>query len=352
MLSTYDLHVFVTVAEEGSFSRSATRLHLAQPSISDKVARLERQLGAPLFVRNNRGVQLTGAGRRLLPYAQRCVSLCEDAIRAVKANDADLVFRVLMHSSFAPTIMPFLSDVLAGLPLELSNNDAHSEHVVEAVADGAADIGFTIAVPHPHNVRLEPFYADPVVCVADPDHPLAGATGLGVDDLVGHVLAVNVWGDGAERFVEMLRSAPIAATSLRPVSPAETAAALARHRGHIAVCTRSTVSLDLTEGRLVELPVADLPVWVVRVFLVVPDRNPGKEPTEIVRRAVAEVNDSPSSQLHSQRPGSRPAQLPALPRPVTDQVPALAEPVTDQVPGRLPPGDEGGRSARAVAGDH
>ena len=43
MLSTYDLHVFVTVAEEGSFSRSATRLHLAQPSISDKVARLEKQ---------------------------------------------------------------------------------------------------------------------------------------------------------------------------------------------------------------------------------------------------------------------------------------------------------------------
>jgi DNA-binding transcriptional LysR family regulator len=298
MLSTYDLHVFATVAEEGSFSRSATRLHLAQPSISDKVARLERQLGTALFVRNNRGVQLTGAGRRLLPYAQRCISLCEDAIRAVKANDAEVAFRILMHSSFAPTIMPFLMDVLAEFPLELSNNDAHSEHVVEAVADGAADIGFTIAVPHPHNVRLEPFYADPVVCVAHRDHPLAEASKLEVKDLVGHELAVNVWGDGADRFVEMLRSAPIAATSLRPVSPAETAAALARHRGHIAVCTRSTVSLDLAEGRLVELPVEDLPVWVVRVFLVVPTEQPGKEPTEAVRRAVADVHSSESAQLY------------------------------------------------------
>ncbi|HEY3144529.1 MAG TPA: LysR family transcriptional regulator [Acidimicrobiales bacterium] len=298
MLSTYDLHVFATIAEEGSFSRSATRLHLAQPSISDKVARLERQLGTALFVRNNRGVQLTGAGRRLLPYAQRCVSLTEDAVRAVKANDAEMTYRVLMHSSFAPTIMPFLIDVLAEFPLELSNNDAHSEHVVEAVADGAADIGFTIAVPHPHNVRLEPFYADPVVCVADCDHPLAEARELEVADLVGHTLAVNVWGDGADRFVEMLRSAPIAATALRPVSPAETAAALARHRGHIAVCTRSTVSLDLADGRLVELPVVDLPRWLVRVFLVVRDEPARDAPTEAVRAAVAEVYTSEDSQLY------------------------------------------------------
>jgi DNA-binding transcriptional LysR family regulator len=297
MLSTYDLHVFATIAEEGSFSRSATKLHLAQPSISEKVARLERQLGTPLFVRSTRGVQLTGAGRRLLPYAQRCLSLCDDAVKAVRANDAELTFRVLMHSSFAPTIMPFLIEVLADFPLELSNNDAHSEHVVEAVSDGSAEVGFTIAVPHPHNVRLEPFYADPVVCVADVDHPLSQRDELGVRDLVGHLLAVNVWGDGAERFIEMLRSAPIAATMLRPVSPAETAAALARHRGHIAVCTRSTVSLDIADGRLIELPVTDLPRWVVEVYLVVRDEKTFDAPTEALRKAVAEVHTGDNSWL-------------------------------------------------------
>lgn len=203
-----------------------------------------------------------------------------------------------MHSSFAATIMPFLIEVLADFPLEISNNDAHSEHVVEAVADGAADVGFTIAVPHPHNVRLEPFYADPVVCVADRDHPLAPDDKLKVNDLVGHTLAVNVWGDGSERFMEMLRAAPIAATALRPVSPAETAAALARHRGHIAVCTRSTVSLDLAEGRLVQLPVADLPRWVVEIFLVVRDEATLDPPTEALRTAVAEVHSSDKGWLY------------------------------------------------------
>ena len=50
MLATYDLLVFATIAEEGSFSRAAMKLHLAQPSISEKVVRLERQLGVSLFV--------------------------------------------------------------------------------------------------------------------------------------------------------------------------------------------------------------------------------------------------------------------------------------------------------------
>jgi DNA-binding transcriptional LysR family regulator len=203
-----------------------------------------------------------------------------------------------MHSSFAPTIMPFLIDALADFPLELSNNDAHSEHVVEAVANGSADVGFSIAVPHPHNVRLEPFYADPVVCVAAPEHPLNTGDELKVVDLIGHLLAVNIWGDGADRFMEMLRSAPIAATALRPVSPAETAAALARHRGHIAVCTRSTVSLDIANGQLVQLPVIDLPRWLVKVYLVVREDVPASPPIDALRTAVAEVDASENGWLY------------------------------------------------------
>lgn len=268
MLATDDLSVFAAIADEGSFSRAATRLHLAQPSVSERVARLERQVSSKLFVRSNRGAELTAAGRRLLPYAQRCLDLCEEAVRAVKANDADAQFRVLVHSSYAPVIMPLLVDALEGQALEISNNDAHSEEVVRAVAQGAADAGFTIAIPHPHNVLLERFYQDGVVCVAAPDHPLASSETLEVRDLASHHVAVNLWGDGAKRFMDQLSAASIAATRLRPVSPAETAVALARLRGHVAVCTRSTVSLDLTEGRLIELPVLDLPRWTVELFFV------------------------------------------------------------------------------------
>lgn len=302
MLSTSDLRVFATIADEGSFSRAATRLHLAQPSVSEKVARLEGQLGTELFVRTNRGAELTSAGARLLPFARRCVALCEEAVSAVRADDAAGRFKVLMHSTYAPTIMPFVLDVLAPFQLEVSNNDAHSEHVVQAVADGTADAGFTIAVPHPHNVRLKSFYVDPVVAAVLADHPLAGVTDITIADVAAHRLAVNVWGDGADAFMDLLRAAPAKSTFVKSVSPAETAASLARVRGQIAVCTRSTVALDLAAGRLVELAIRDLPRWTVEVFLAYAADADADGPVSAILRAVTAIAGGPESWLSRPTP--------------------------------------------------
>ncbi|CAM5666761.1 HTH-type transcriptional regulator PgrR [Streptomyces glaucescens] len=66
------LRAFVTVAEELHFTRAAARLYVAQQALSRDVRRLERELGAELFVRTTRQVTLTGDGRRLLPYARGC----------------------------------------------------------------------------------------------------------------------------------------------------------------------------------------------------------------------------------------------------------------------------------------
>ncbi|WP_329050861.1 LysR family transcriptional regulator [Streptomyces violaceus] len=75
------LRGFVTVAEELHFTRAAVRLHVAQQALSRDVRRLERELGAELFVRTTRQVTLTPGGERLLPYARR-VLRAQDALLA------------------------------------------------------------------------------------------------------------------------------------------------------------------------------------------------------------------------------------------------------------------------------
>jgi LysR family transcriptional regulator, cell division regulator len=78
-----DLRVFEAVARLGGMSRAAAELNTVQSNVTGRIRQLEDELGTPLFQRHSRGVTLTAAGRRLLPYAARARRLLADARRAV-----------------------------------------------------------------------------------------------------------------------------------------------------------------------------------------------------------------------------------------------------------------------------
>ncbi len=83
-MDTADLRIFETVARLGGMNRAAAELNTVQSNVSTRVRLLEEELRAPLFHRRSRGVVLTAAGRRLLPYAVRATHLMADARRAVE----------------------------------------------------------------------------------------------------------------------------------------------------------------------------------------------------------------------------------------------------------------------------
>jgi DNA-binding transcriptional LysR family regulator len=70
------LEYFVAVAEERHFTRAAARLHVAQPSVSQQIKTLERELAVTLFDRSNRTVALTPAGSEILPLATQLLVRC------------------------------------------------------------------------------------------------------------------------------------------------------------------------------------------------------------------------------------------------------------------------------------
>jgi DNA-binding transcriptional LysR family regulator len=82
-MSFDQLHSFVTIAEEGALVRAARRLHVSQPPLTRKLRSLEDELGAALFERTARGVQLTPAGEALLPRARRVLQEVAEAKAAV-----------------------------------------------------------------------------------------------------------------------------------------------------------------------------------------------------------------------------------------------------------------------------
>ena len=79
-----DLRTFAAVARLGGMNRAAAELHTVQSNVTARVQALEAEIGAPLFDRHSRGVSLTQAGCRLLPYADKVTLLLADALRAAR----------------------------------------------------------------------------------------------------------------------------------------------------------------------------------------------------------------------------------------------------------------------------
>lgn len=111
-LGGVDLRQFeyaVAVADELHFGRAAARLHVAQQTVSEQVAKLERELGGPLFVRSSRRVEVTALGETFLPEARRALEQFEHAgdVGRRAANGAAAV-----RLGFAPSSAPVMTRVL------------------------------------------------------------------------------------------------------------------------------------------------------------------------------------------------------------------------------------------------
>lgn len=86
-MDTADLRIFETVARLGGMNRAAAELNTVQSNVTARIRLLEAELGAPLFHRHSRGVALTAAGRRLLPYAVRAAQILVEARRASRTTE-------------------------------------------------------------------------------------------------------------------------------------------------------------------------------------------------------------------------------------------------------------------------
>lgn len=113
-----DLRVFEAVARLGGMNRAAAELHTVQSNVTARVRQLEDKLGAALFDRHSRGVALTEAGRRLLPYAQQIRLLLDDARRAVADTGTPRGTLTLgsLETTAAMRLSPLLSRYIATYP--------------------------------------------------------------------------------------------------------------------------------------------------------------------------------------------------------------------------------------------
>ena len=193
MDSSVDLRLltpFVTLADELHFSRAAERLHIAQPALSQQIARLERQLGFQLFDRPPRPVALTAAGRTLLDRVSPALVLLEQGVLEGKAVAGEQMAQLSVGhvSSLAARLMPLIVASLreAHGHMTLTLLEASLLELLAAVRSGRVHVALFHTNPDlpiaMGGLRPVTIATGPRMIVMRPDNPLAAAAEVVLSD--------------------------------------------------------------------------------------------------------------------------------------------------------------------------
>lgn len=169
------LRVFVVVAESDSVTAAAGRLYLTQSAVSAALSRLTQAIGAPLFVRQGRGLTLTARGTALLKEVQPHLSALVQAALTPVGFDPKTSSRTLRLGLSDASELWLLPPLLRALAREAPNMQlivlsVQFRNVGDALSAGRVDSAVTVADELPASVLRKPLFSGGFVCVFDPRH--------------------------------------------------------------------------------------------------------------------------------------------------------------------------------------
>jgi DNA-binding transcriptional LysR family regulator len=194
------LRYFVAIAEEGSFTRAAERLWVAQPGLSTQIRRLEAELGVQLFERHPRGIELTEAGRLFLERARTTLAAADAAVATGRDLETGAVGTLRLGIASGPGWRP-TSSLLQKFNherpgVEVTVVEAHGGTLWRDLRDGRLD---ALLAPVGHgsaDLRTLVLGSEPWVVLIGTGHPLAGIGPLAAEDLDAQRIVVTGHTDG------------------------------------------------------------------------------------------------------------------------------------------------------------
>jgi DNA-binding transcriptional LysR family regulator len=249
------LQSFAEVARQGSVTRAARRLRVQQPTLSHRLAALEREVGTPLFERLGTGLALTPAGEALLPYAQQIPALSGEALQAARAAAGLAALRLHLGCAETPATY-LLPDLLRELrrrhpELDVRLTVGNAARVLAVTVSGEVDLALlTDRERHP-SLEGETFRHDHFVVVVAADDAWNSRDRVAVADLATRRLLLREQGAGTRAFVDgALRTAGVHPTETLEVASLEALKRMAEAGVGVAVVPHIAVEREEAERRL------------------------------------------------------------------------------------------------------
>ncbi len=185
-MEMHQLRYFAKVADLGNVTRAAEACHVSQPSLSQQIAKLERELGQPLFERLGRGVRLTEAGKLFKRYSDQILSLTEDA--RTRVSDEPDSGRITLAA--IPTVAPYylpgvLTRFAKGCPkARVEIVEETTNNILRLLAEGDIDLAIVALPIQAEHVHTRALFTEELFAVLPSRHPLAAKSKVSLKDLV------------------------------------------------------------------------------------------------------------------------------------------------------------------------
>jgi DNA-binding transcriptional LysR family regulator len=254
------LEIFLSIAEEKSFSRAAEKMSRTQPALSIAIKRLEEELGETLFDRSSKSGTLTEAGRILLSYAQKMINLRDEAVEAVGELRGMFRGRLTIGANESTSLYllpPLLLEYRKQHPsikIEVYRNI--SERIPNEVLERNLDFGFLSYDPLLPSLESLEIYNDELVLVVPPKHHLAKQKIVTVRDLGSEqFVAHNVKTPARTRIFELFAQHRTPLNICVELATLDTIKDFVLRQVGIAILPRLAVRDELSSGKLIEVPV-------------------------------------------------------------------------------------------------
>ncbi|EGG38245.1 MULTISPECIES: selenium metabolism-associated LysR family transcriptional regulator [Paenibacillus] len=206
-MNFHQLHIFYTVAERGSFSAAAQALHMSQPAVTMQVQALEEYFGTKLLIRSTKRMELSEAGRTLLPFARRSLELSQETDAAMAAFSNKLQGRLQLGASL--TIGEYVLPRLLGPfgreypDISIMLKVMNTTQILEEIASHQLNFGLIEApVEHPDMV-LDAVMEDELKLIVPSSHPLAQREdAIYLKDVLTYPFVLREKGSGTRKVME------------------------------------------------------------------------------------------------------------------------------------------------------
>ncbi|SEM76090.1 selenium metabolism-associated LysR family transcriptional regulator [Paenibacillus sp. OV219] len=265
-LNFHQLHIFFTVAERGSFSAAAQALHMTQPAVTMQIQSLEDYFGTKLLQRSTKRIELTEAGRALMPYARQSIELIRDTDVQMSKFTKQLKGRLQLGASLTigEYILPrLLGPFGAEYPhIAISMKVMNTAQIMEDILNHQLNFGLVEApVNHP-DMHMEAVMSDELKLIVGKSHPLAGSKEVELEDVMTYPFVLREQGSGTRLVMEdVLRAKNIDLSTMKIVmelgSTGAVKSAVEAGLG-ISFVSSSSVKHEIALGLIQTIPIRDV----------------------------------------------------------------------------------------------